>query len=356
MRQDFDSALLSSFEVSRQQLQQQFDNQDYDNIYNDALNRYFGHSKFRPGQLEAIQAVLQGDDVAIYFSTGSGKSMCYILPAIITGKITLVVSPLISLMADQCRNINNTAGSVFGRDIACFLGTGQTDPTVADRAFRGEFLLVYVTPERLVGSLAQFAELTQRCEIGLLAVDESHCCSQWGHDFRPSYKCLGDFRGHPSLSRIPIMALTATAGQKVRTDIQSILRLGRGRSCKVLTNSVDRPNLHISVVSEYEVTACRPLLYLMMITCFLVLVARRHNLICLTYSADYSALLLSTLFGFYSPRIILAWVSIHLSLKLITVGDISAWRAVREFEVHRGRLAGAQRQSWIDHYIRTIGQ
>jgi ATP-dependent DNA helicase RecQ/Werner syndrome ATP-dependent helicase len=210
------------------------------------LTKFFGFNEFRPGQYDAITQVMRQSDVAIYFSTGSGKSLCYILPALVTGKITIVVSPLISLMADQCRGINNTAGAAIGADIACFLGSGQMDYTIEERAFRGDFLVVYLTPEKLLSSFDALSRLHRSRGIGLLAVDEAHCASQWGHDFRASYKEIGRFRLQSDLSRIPIMALTATAGRKVREEIHSILHLRQ--DCYVAANSVDRHNLRISVV------------------------------------------------------------------------------------------------------------
>ena len=170
----------------------------------------------------------------------------YLIPALLTNKISLVVSPLISLMMDQCNSINNRAGVVAGRQLACFLGSGQTDSSIESRALAGEFLIIYITPEKLETFLPQLGQLHTRArEIGLLAVDEAHCISQWGHDFRSAYMNLHIFRSDLSLSGIPIMALTATASMQVREDIIKRLRLTDG--CRLLCNSVDRTNLHITV-------------------------------------------------------------------------------------------------------------
>lgn len=168
------------------------------------------------------------------------------MPALVTNRISLVVSPLISLMNDQCNTINRTASTVAGKPLACFLGSGQRDPTVEARALAGEFLVIYITPEKLETYIPELVRLhTSGKPLGLLAVDEAHCISQWGHDFRSAYMHLNKVRQEPLLSDIPIMALTATASLKVRDDIKK--RLTLRPDCIQLTNSVDRTNLHITV-------------------------------------------------------------------------------------------------------------
>jgi RecQ family ATP-dependent DNA helicase len=246
------------------------------------LRQHYRFGEFRGGQLEVIQAALGGRDVSIVWPTGQGKSLCYILPALASHRVTVVVSPLISLMEDQVRGINLTVGHAVGRDVACFLGTGQSDPHIEGRAFAGDFLVVYLSPEKLSSSLGNLAQLHERLKqrgsaIGLLAVDEAHCCSQWGHgklpssfllfyaappptlltdsfalpaptDFRPSFQHIGQFRDRPELSDVPIMALTATAGEKVKDDIRKMLKMRT--DCVVSALSVDRKNLAITVQNE----------------------------------------------------------------------------------------------------------
>ena len=225
----------------------------------ETLEKYYGYSNFRPGQEEVIKAAIEGRDTCVFWSTGSGKSLAYQLPALHEGgKMSIVVSPLISLMQDQVTALNNTVGNIITdgsggkNDIACFLGSGQTDNTVEDRVFRGEYKIVFVTPEKIsfVGDNGDFSSssiFVQRLQslkaankIGLIAIDEAHCISQWGHDFRVSYKQLAVLRD--KLPGIPIMALTATAVKHVREDISKTLKLNNPY---IATNSVDRPNLRI---------------------------------------------------------------------------------------------------------------
>lgn len=212
------------------------------------LSKYFGHAKFRGGQLSVIQAaIVERKDSAVFWATGRGKSMCFQIPSLHTKKITLVVSPLISLMKDQVYKLN---GLRLGKDLATFLGSGQTDPSMERAALQGEYLLVYVTPEKLLsaGFLDQLTALhTTKKEIGLIAIDEAHCVSEWGHDFRPEFRRIGQvLRGQasPCIQHIPIMVLTATAVPKVQQDICKTLKLNRPY---VERQSFDRTNLVISV-------------------------------------------------------------------------------------------------------------
>jgi ATP-dependent DNA helicase RecQ/Werner syndrome ATP-dependent helicase len=206
----------------------------------------FGYSAFRDGQGEVVQSALSGKDSAVFWATGDGKSLCYQLPALHSNNITIVVSPLISLMQDQVQKLNNTVGQ-GSREIAAFLGSAQHDPHMESRVLRGEILVVYVTPEKLVGAgfLSQLAQLNSSRsgrKIGLLAIDEAHCVSQWGHDFRPEYARMGEFR--ETLPSVPIMVLTATAVKKVQTDIIDSLRL---RDPHISLHTFDRPNFTINV-------------------------------------------------------------------------------------------------------------
>ncbi|KAA8493192.1 ATP-dependent DNA helicase RecQ [Porphyridium purpureum] len=227
------------------------------------LKRLFGYS-FRGNQLDTVKHVLMGDDVNVLWATGSGKSICYQFPALLTGKISVVVTPLISLMEDQCISLNNRMQDIFGRDVACFLGSGQTDKSIEARALRGDFLLVFVTPEKMcgtdvsmpfaealarnLGNLGTSASSWQQSRIGWIAVDESHCVSEWGHDFRPAYRRLGEMRSNMALSTVPIIALTATATPSVTADIVRCLKM-REACLYESRRSADRSNLSIKIRS-----------------------------------------------------------------------------------------------------------
>jgi RecQ family ATP-dependent DNA helicase len=209
------------------------------------LTESFGFSSFRPGQREVIEQILYGGDAAVFWSTGTGKSLCYILPALITLKVSVVVSPLIALMMDQCNHLNNTIGYKYQREIACFLGSGQTEKDIEKKAMSGAYLIVYITPEKLPNILEQLQLLHHTVGICTFAVDEAHCVSQWGHDFRPSYFQLATFRNTRGLESVPTLALTATASKSVRKDIVDNLRMNS--NCFVSASTADRTNLNIAV-------------------------------------------------------------------------------------------------------------
>jgi len=199
-----------------------------------ALQKYFGHPRFRPGQEAPIRAALQGRDSLTVLPTGGGKSMCYQIPAIVTQGLTLVVSPLISLMKDQVDRLEQ-AGVRVG-----LLNTTMSYPErdkVLSAAARGEIKLLYIAPERLDSE--EFQRRLRQLPVRLLAIDEAHCISQWGHDFRPAYRRLG--RVHELVGRVPVLALTATATPHVRKDIQEQLCL---KDPLVTVAGFDRPNLH----------------------------------------------------------------------------------------------------------------
>lgn len=205
------------------------------------LMKYFGFSTFKIGQLEAIQAALQGRDVTFYAATGSGKSLCYQLPALYSKKVAIIVSPLISLMQDQVHKLN---GLSEHETLATYLGSAQTDGLAEQRALNGEYRVVYVTPERLM--MGGFLDRLAGLDLVLVAFDEAHCVSQWGHDFRRDYREAGAaLRTHPRLGRVPIMALTATAVPRIQDDIVQTLRL---RSPFISKQSFDRTNLAIRVM------------------------------------------------------------------------------------------------------------
>ncbi|HSU68805.1 MAG TPA: ATP-dependent DNA helicase RecQ [Tepidisphaeraceae bacterium] len=197
------------------------------------LQNLFGLDEFRPSQREVIEDVLRGKDVLCVMPTGAGKSLCYQLPAIVQGGLTLVVSPLISLMEDQVQQLRDEGLP------AAFLNSsmsGGMRRQVMEELSEGYNGLLYVAPERF-GS-ADFQELLQRIKPKLFAVDEAHCISQWGHDFRPDYFRLGDIRRR--IGSPPCIALTATATEDVRNDIIHQLALDEPT---VVVTGFDRPNL-----------------------------------------------------------------------------------------------------------------
>ena len=204
------------------------------------VKKYYGYSSFKRGQLEAIQAVLRGEDVTVFWATGSGKSLCYQIPALFSKKTAIVISPLISLMQDQVQRLNGLSNET----IATYLGSAQTDYNEEMRAMRGDYRLVYITPEKLMTS--GFLDRLATVELCCIAVDEAHCVSQWGHDFRKDYLFAGEaLRKHQQLRTVPIIALTATAVPRIQEDIAQNLRL---RSPFVNKQSFDRTNLAIKVI------------------------------------------------------------------------------------------------------------
>ncbi|MEK9971279.1 MAG: DNA helicase RecQ [Ferrovibrio sp.] len=204
------------------------------------LHTVFGFERFRAGQAEIVQALLGGEDVLAVMPTGSGKSLCYQLPAILRGGLTIVVSPLIALMRDQVRQLQG-----FGVNAASL--NSANDDAENQRVYRdlrdGSLRLLYVAPERLVRS--DTVALLKRSGAGLLAIDEAHCVSQWGHDFRPEYLELGHIRAE--LGDITTIALTATADAPTRSDIVQKLFAAPPRT---FIRSFDRPNLHLMMLPK----------------------------------------------------------------------------------------------------------
>ena len=203
------------------------------------LRRIFGYTEFRPGQEDLINGVLRGRDVFGIMPTGGGKSMCYQIPALMLPGITLVVSPLISLMRDQVMSLK--AAGVPAAYINSTLNGAQIQ-AVYRNLLAGKYKIVYIAPERL--DYPGFGTIAAKLQISFLAVDEAHCISQWGQDFRPSYLRIMNFI--EGLSRRPVVgAFTATATSQVREDIERILQL---RSPVRAVTGFDRPNLYFEVL------------------------------------------------------------------------------------------------------------
>jgi ATP-dependent DNA helicase RecQ len=205
-----------------------------------ALKRYFGFTSFRPLQEEIIRDALTGKDVFAVLPTGGGKSLCFQLPALVRPALTVVVSPLIALMKDQVDALK--AAGVPATFLNSSLAAGESRPRLRG-LHNGEFRLLYVAPERLM--LSGFLDDVQRWNVGLFAIDESHCISEWGHDFRPEYRQLAALRDR--FPDVPVMALTATATERVRRDVVMQLRL-RSAACYVA--SFNRPNLTYRVSAK----------------------------------------------------------------------------------------------------------
>ena len=205
----------------------------------ETLRHYFGHDHFRPGQETMVDSLLQGRDALGVMPTGAGKSMCYQVPALMKEGITLVISPLISLMADQVAALK--AAGVPAAYLNSTLTPRQMDIAI-ERAYQGMYKIIYVAPERL--ETASFLRFAQNAKIAMVAVDEAHCVSQWGQDFRPVYLRIADFVDQ--LPERPVMgAFTATATQRVRKDIVRHLRLVNPT---LATTGFDRPNLYFEVI------------------------------------------------------------------------------------------------------------
>ncbi|MBE5793956.1 MAG: ATP-dependent DNA helicase RecQ [Clostridiales bacterium] len=205
----------------------------------EVLKRHFGHDHFREGQSEIIDALVSGQDALGIMPTGSGKSICYQVPALMRPGIALVVSPLISLMKDQVMALK--ASGIPAAYINSSLTPGQQQEAIR-RAVRGMYKIIYVAPERL--EVPQFQAFAAQAELSLIAVDEAHCVSQWGHDFRPSYLKIAQFISTLP-QRPPVCAFTATATRQVRDDILQMLAL---QNPLRVSTGYNRPNLHFSSV------------------------------------------------------------------------------------------------------------
>lgn len=202
------------------------------------LKTYFGYDSFREGQKVIIEAILSGEDALAIMPTGAGKSICYQVPALMLPGITLVVSPLISLMQDQVKSLNEAGVH------AAFINSALTETQIAKAmrfAMEGRYKIIYVAPERLES--AGFMQFAQTGQIAMVTVDEAHCISQWGQDFRPSYQKIVDFINWLPVRPI-VSAFTATATKEVKSDIECSLKLKKPR---VVVTGFDRENLYYSV-------------------------------------------------------------------------------------------------------------
>lgn len=207
-----------------------------------ALERYFGYSSFRPMQEAVIDHVLSGRDSFVIMPTGGGKSLCYQLPALLLDGLTIVISPLISLMKDQVDSL--TESGVHATLLNSSISSGESSRRTAD-LFRGRYRLLYLAPERLL--MEGFMDIVRKLPVKLIAVDEAHCISEWGHDFRPEYRKLREVRR--LFPDVPVIALTATATDQVQHDIVRQLDLSGGEIFKA---SFVRENLYYEVRPKQE--------------------------------------------------------------------------------------------------------
>ena len=203
-----------------------------------ALKKYFGYDTFHPTQEKAIKAVLAGKDAFVLMPTGGGKSICYQIPALVLEGTTIVVSPLIALMKDQVDGLN--ANGIAAEFLNSSLDSHQQNE-ILERLLQGEISIIYVSAERLVSP--PFFKVLQQIKLNLFAIDEAHCISSWGHDFRPDYTKLSELR--VQFPAVPIIALTATADKITKDDILSQLGLDNPIE---LVDSFDRPNISLTVL------------------------------------------------------------------------------------------------------------
>ena len=208
----------------------------------DTLQDVFGLQAFRPHQQDIVEQILAGGDAFVLMPTGGGKSLCYQLPALHRSGLAIVISPLISLMKDQVDALraNGVRAAMYNSNL-----NAAEAREVLEALHGGELDLLYVAPERMMKP--GFLHSLEHMEVALVAIDEAHCVSQWGHDFRPEYVALGELRKH--FPGTPFIALTATADPQTREDIVNVLGLQEARR---FVTSFDRPNIRYTVLEKHQ--------------------------------------------------------------------------------------------------------